>query len=40
VLNWITTAKRPETRAKRLTTLIDDCAAERRIGGYDWRKKT
>jgi uncharacterized protein YdeI (YjbR/CyaY-like superfamily) len=40
VLNWITTAKRPETREKRLATLIDDCAAERRIAGYDWRKKT
>lgn len=39
VLNWITTAKRPETRAKRLTTLIEDCAAGRRITGYDWRKK-
>jgi len=39
VLNWITTAKRPETRAKRLTTLIEDCAAGRRIAGYDWRKK-
>ena len=39
VLNWITTAKRPETRAKRFTTLIEDCAAGRRIAGYDWRKK-
>jgi uncharacterized protein YdeI (YjbR/CyaY-like superfamily) len=40
VLNWITTAKKPETRAKRLATLIEDCAAERRIAGYDWRKGT
>jgi uncharacterized protein YdeI (YjbR/CyaY-like superfamily) len=39
VLNWVTTAKRPETRAKRLATLIEDCAAGRRIAGYDWRKK-
>lgn len=39
VLNWITTAKKPETRAKRLTMLIEDCAAGRRIAGYDWRKK-
>ena len=39
VLNWITTAKRPETRAKRLATLIEDCAAGRRIAGYDWRKR-
>jgi len=39
VLNWITTAKRPETRARRLATLIEDCAAGRRIAGYDWKKK-
>ena len=39
VLNWITTAKRPETRAKRLAILIEDCAAGRRIAGYDWKKK-
>ena len=39
VLNWITTAKKPETRARRLATLIDDSAAGRRIAGYDWRKK-
>ena len=39
VLNWITTAKRPETRAKRLATLIEDSEAGRRIAGYDWRKK-
>ena len=39
VLNWITTAKRPETRARRLATLIGDSAAGRRIAGYDSRKK-
>ncbi len=39
VLNWITSAKRLETRAKRLATLIEDSAAGRRIAGYDWRKK-
>ena len=39
VLNWVTSAKRTETRAKRLATLIEDCAAGRRIAGYDWRKK-
>ena len=39
VLNWITTAKKPDTRARRLATLIEDCAAGRRIAGYDWRKK-
>jgi uncharacterized protein YdeI (YjbR/CyaY-like superfamily) len=41
VLNWITTAKRPETRAKRLATLIEDSEAGRRIAGYDiGRKRT
>jgi uncharacterized protein YdeI (YjbR/CyaY-like superfamily) len=39
VLNWITTAKRPETRAKRLATLIDCCARGEKIPGYDWQKK-
>ena len=39
VLNWITTAKKSETRARRLATLIEDCNAGRRIAGYDWRKK-
>ncbi len=39
VLYWITSAKRPETRAKRLAQLIEDSAAGRRIAQYDWRKK-
>ena len=39
VLNWVTTAKRPETRAKRLATLIADSTAGRRIAGYDWQNK-
>ena len=39
VLNWITTAKKPETRAKLLATLIEDCKAGRRIAGYDWKAK-
>ena len=30
VLHWITTAKRPETRASRLATLIEACAGRRR----------
>jgi uncharacterized protein YdeI (YjbR/CyaY-like superfamily) len=38
VLHWITSAKRPETRAKRLAQLIDDSAAGRRIAQYDWQK--
>jgi uncharacterized protein YdeI (YjbR/CyaY-like superfamily) len=39
VLNWITSAKRPETRAKRLGTLIASCAAGEKIPDYDWTKK-
>ena len=38
-LHWITSAKRPETRAKRLAQLIEDSAAGRRLAQYDWRKK-
>jgi uncharacterized protein YdeI (YjbR/CyaY-like superfamily) len=30
--HWVTSAKRPETRARRLATLIADSAAGRRIG--------
>jgi uncharacterized protein YdeI (YjbR/CyaY-like superfamily) len=30
---WVSDAKRPETRARRLAELIDDCAAGRRIRG-------
>ena len=39
VLNWITTAKRRETRAKRLAMLIERSARGERIPGYDWQKK-
>ena len=39
VLHWITSAKRDETRAKRLAQLIEDSAAGRRIAQYDWQKK-
>lgn len=35
ILHWVTSAKKPETRAKRLTTLIDCCAAGRKVPGYD-----
>lgn len=31
ILHWITTAKKPETRAKRLSTLIAACAAGKRL---------
>jgi uncharacterized protein YdeI (YjbR/CyaY-like superfamily) len=39
VLHWITSAKKPETRAKRLATLIEFSARGERIPAYDWRKK-
>ena len=35
VLHWIGSAKKPETRARRLATLIEDSAAGRKIAGYD-----
>ena len=39
VLHWVTSAKRPETRAKRLAILIDSSARGEKIPGYDWQKK-
>jgi uncharacterized protein YdeI (YjbR/CyaY-like superfamily) len=39
VLHWITSAKKTETRAKRLATLIEDSAAGRKIAGYDIGRK-
>ena len=39
VLHWVTSAKKPETRARRLATLIDDSAAGRRIASYDIGRK-
>ena len=39
VLHWVTSAKRPETRAGRLATLIEDSAAGRRIAGVDIGRK-
>ncbi|HEV8407829.1 MAG TPA: YdeI/OmpD-associated family protein [Sphingomicrobium sp.] len=39
VLGWITGAKRPETRAKRLGELIRISAEGRRLPQYDWQKK-
>ena len=38
-LHWITRAKRPETRAKRLAELIECSAGGRRLPQYDWQKK-
>lgn len=40
VLHWIASAKKPETRVRRLATLIEDSAAGRKIAGYDIGKKT
>ena len=40
VLGWVTAAKKPETRAKRLKELIAVSAAGRRLPQYDWQKKT
>ena len=39
VLHWVTSAKRPETRARRLATLIQSSAANEKIPGYDIGKK-
>jgi uncharacterized protein YdeI (YjbR/CyaY-like superfamily) len=35
VLHWVTSAKRPETSARRLATLIDSSARGEKIPGYD-----
>jgi uncharacterized protein YdeI (YjbR/CyaY-like superfamily) len=39
VLGWITSAKRPETRAKRLNDVMVVSAEGRRLPQYDWQKK-
>ena len=39
VLHWVTSAKKPETRAKRLATLIESSAKGEKIPGYDIGKK-
>ena len=39
ILHWVTSAKRPETRVKRLATLIKSSAAGEKIPGYDIGKK-
>jgi uncharacterized protein YdeI (YjbR/CyaY-like superfamily) len=38
-LGWITAAKKPETRAKRLAELMAVSAEGRRLPQYDWQKK-
>jgi len=39
VLHWITTAKKPETRARRLATLIEDSAEGRKVGVVEIGRK-
>jgi uncharacterized protein YdeI (YjbR/CyaY-like superfamily) len=39
VLHWVTSAKRPETRARRLAILIEDSAHGRKIAGVDIARK-
>ena len=39
ILHWITSAKKPETRLKRLATLIEDSAAGRKVGVMQVGKK-
>ena len=39
VLHWVNSAKKPETRARRLATLIADSAAGRKIGEVDIGRK-
>jgi uncharacterized protein YdeI (YjbR/CyaY-like superfamily) len=39
VLHWVTSAKRPETRARRLAILIASSAAGEKIPGYDIGRK-
>ena len=38
ILEWISTAKRPETRAKRIRQTVDEAAENRRAN--EWRPKT
>ncbi|MFL5640788.1 MAG: YdeI/OmpD-associated family protein [Chloroflexota bacterium] len=39
VTNWITTAKQPATRERRLATLIEDSRAGRPIKALSWERK-
>jgi uncharacterized protein YdeI (YjbR/CyaY-like superfamily) len=39
-LFWVTSAKRPETRARRLATLIEESGAGRKIGVFDIGRRT
>jgi uncharacterized protein YdeI (YjbR/CyaY-like superfamily) len=39
MIHWITSAKKPETRAKRLAELIEGCAAGRKVGVLEPKPK-
>jgi uncharacterized protein YdeI (YjbR/CyaY-like superfamily) len=39
MLHWVTSAKKPETRAKRLAELIEGCAVGRKIGVLETKPK-
>jgi uncharacterized protein YdeI (YjbR/CyaY-like superfamily) len=36
VMHWVTSAKKPETRAKRMAELVADCAAGQKIRSQRW----
>ena len=38
-VHWVTSAKKPETRARRLSTLMEDSAHGRKIAGVDIARK-
>jgi uncharacterized protein YdeI (YjbR/CyaY-like superfamily) len=38
VTHWVTSAKQPATRARRLATLIEDSAAGRVVGPMNWSR--
>jgi uncharacterized protein YdeI (YjbR/CyaY-like superfamily) len=40
VLHWVTSAKKPETRAKRLAELIEGLAAGRKVGTLEGQRKS
>jgi uncharacterized protein YdeI (YjbR/CyaY-like superfamily) len=39
IAHWVTSAKKPETRERRLAKLIEDCAAGRKVGVLVSKKK-
>ena len=39
ITHWVTSAKKPETRERRLAKLIEDCAAGRKVGVLEVARK-